>query len=98
MIQRLKEGSELMIKLDIDTAIVADIKATYYTNIDNKIIKTMNDVVKVGNSFMIKLESADTANFKGILYSELNISIINEYFPDGTQEVLTNQTLNVIYE
>ena len=98
MIKRVKQSTELMVKLDLDLDSADNISIRYYTDEDNSVTKNAESglVIMDGELYAI-LTSEDTENFAGVLRSECTSDVPNDAFPDGKQKLIVKQMLNIYF-
>lgn len=97
----LTTGSDVLIKLEFGNIALTDImqlEIDYYTDPAQKVTLTKDNGILMLDGYMCaKLESTQTANFKGVLRADIRIAWSNSVFSDQLQNETIKQTLNIRY-
>ncbi len=95
----LTAGSDALIQLEfcgVDINTITSLEIDYYTNDTNKVtLSDQNGIIMYDGSLCAKLESAQTAAFRGLLKCDVRIGWNNQAFDDKTQNMTAKQVLPI---
>lgn len=96
MIQRINKQSDLTIQLGIDMTNIISLSIKYYTDKDYSYTVTKDNIINIDNLYYVFIPSTELSKMNdGQLKSEINYSMSNNNFPDGTNDKFIIQFLPI---